>query len=73
MATHSLLQLKHCPLPTKNKFIFETIWASHATFPALVQQAWHEHSQLISAIEHFTEVIQEWNKSTFGNIFKRKK
>lgn len=29
--------------------------------------------QLLSAIENFTDIVQEWNNTTFGNIFARKR
>lgn len=68
-----LLQLYYRLLPRQKIFRFETIWASHPTFSALVQQAWQAKPQLLPVITHFTKVVKKWNKSTFENIFKRKK
>lgn len=38
----------------------------------LVSKIWEEQPLLILAIDQFKEEVQHWNKSTFGNLFKRK-
>lgn len=68
-----LLQLNYRSLPHQKLFRFKTIWASHPAIPAIVQHAWQAHPHLLPALAQFTETIQVWNKTTFENIFKRKK
>nr|XP_016444253.1 PREDICTED: uncharacterized protein LOC107769541 [Nicotiana tabacum] len=37
------------------------------------KQAWMDNLALLPVIDNFTTTVQEWNKSTFGNIFKQKR
>ena len=47
---------------------------SHPEFPNIVDQAWALPAlNLFETFCHFAVLVSAWNKSTFGNIFHRKK
>ena len=78
--THSdhcpiLLSLQHNPTwPHPRPFHFESFWLSHPEFPNIVDQAWALPAlNLFETFCHFAVLVSAWNKSTFGNIFHRKK
>lgn len=48
------------------------MWLSHPTFRTLVDNSWSNQPNITKAIDNFCSKVIEWNKNTFGNIFKRK-
>ncbi|XP_019265527.1 PREDICTED: uncharacterized protein LOC109243087 [Nicotiana attenuata] len=77
--THS----DHCPLqinmvgPPNNKpsrpFRFESMWASHPSFPNIINRAFSNHSTLLQSTESFKILVTKWKQEVFGNIFHQKK
>uniref|UniRef100_A0A2N9IBY2 Reverse transcriptase domain-containing protein n=1 Tax=Fagus sylvatica TaxID=28930 RepID=A0A2N9IBY2_FAGSY len=66
----SLSRNSVCNLP--RPFRFESMWLSHPDFMNVVIQAW-SCSNLCDSINSFTQLVTDWNRHTFGNIFKRKR
>lgn len=48
------------------------MWLTHQEFPQLLNQMWNDNPSLMEAIDNFTNLVQIWNKGTFGNIFYKK-
>jgi hypothetical protein len=62
------------PNNSRNRpFRFETAWTTHADFHHFLQEKWRGDNNLVEQLHHLTPHLKEWNKDTFGNIFKRKK
>lgn len=59
--------------PTNKPFRFKTIWTSHPEFIHIFFHNWHRPSNLLETIDSFTKYVSEWNKTTFGKLFHRKK
>lgn len=54
-------------------FKFQAAWMLHTEFLKWMQKAWSWDGNLITPLKNSVEKLQAWNRSTFGNIFKRKK
>ena len=73
----------HCPILVqmeernrmrfKKPFRFHMAWLTHKSFSEMVVQNWLADHELPETIEFFTEKLEMWNKSMFGNVFFRKK
>lgn len=49
----------------------EPIWCNHLSFRTLVNQAFVTNLDLLTSINCFQKHCKDWNKHTFGNIFKQ--
>ncbi|XP_075079255.1 uncharacterized protein LOC142164715 [Nicotiana tabacum] len=77
--THS----NHFPLqinlvePLNNKpsrpFRFESMWASHPSFPNIINRAFSDNSTLLQSTDCFKTLVSKWNQEVFGNIFHQKR
>lgn len=47
-------------------------WFTDLGFEELVKDSWTIGKSATEALLHFKEVVQHWNRYTFGNIFERK-
>lgn len=54
-------------------FRFLASWLMHPEFKDMVTEAWKGDEGIASKLEHFTQVVQNWNKIVFRNIFARKR
>ncbi|KAL7237498.1 hypothetical protein ACSBR2_003739 [Camellia fascicularis] len=55
-------------------FRFEAAWMSHPGLIDVIKSAWLPMNvTLFDATSDFTHKVTDWNKETFGNIFKRKR
>ncbi|OMO90064.1 reverse transcriptase [Corchorus capsularis] len=53
---------------------FENAWMTDPDFKTILKQSWENHDAPIqSKLTKFAEVVRKWNKSSFGNIFQKKK
>ncbi|KAJ4840913.1 hypothetical protein Tsubulata_001108 [Turnera subulata] len=57
----------------ESRFHFQTAWMAHENFPKFVRHSWNANSDWCSSLQGFSQNLQEWNNSEFGNIFKRKR
>lgn len=79
LRTHS----DHCSLQIKlqenyvnttNKvFRFESMWISYPSFPNIITEAFPPNSPLIQLTQTFNNIVTQWNRHTFGNIFQKKR
>ncbi|GAU43787.1 hypothetical protein TSUD_378120 [Trifolium subterraneum] len=53
-------------------FRFEAAWVTHEDFHKFLKDKWSGGSNLVHRLHDLTPQLKEWNKETFGNIFKRK-
>ncbi|XP_019199070.1 PREDICTED: uncharacterized protein LOC109192823 [Ipomoea nil] len=60
-------------IPASRSFRFNMAWTTHATFHALVYGTWSTNDELKPNLKRMAEALKDWNISTFGNIFHRKK
>ncbi|KAF8390857.1 hypothetical protein HHK36_023156 [Tetracentron sinense] len=79
--THS----DHCPVlidslgsppppPISRPFRFQVAWMTHRDFGKFVVDHWDiSKGTLPLLMAKFVEAVQEWNRSTFGNIFHNKR
>ncbi|XP_019248757.1 PREDICTED: uncharacterized protein LOC109228028 [Nicotiana attenuata] len=77
--THS----DHCPLKINlvgspnnylpRPFKFEPMWASHPSFPNIINRAFSDHSNLLQSTDSFKTLVTMWNQEIFGNIFHQKR
>ena len=55
-------------------FRFEMAWLSHKNFHNIVSSFWNsKEGSLLEKNEHLMGSLKEWNRTTFGNIFHRKR
>ncbi|XP_057746094.1 uncharacterized protein LOC130965343 [Arachis stenosperma] len=54
-------------------FRFEAMWTLHPEFQNCFNDSWNNQASLCSALNKLKEDLQEWNKKSFGNIFKTKR
>ncbi|KAJ4851447.1 hypothetical protein Tsubulata_031896 [Turnera subulata] len=60
--------------PSRRPFRFEAAWLSHAQYGPLVRSSWvHQPGQFQRSLTRIREVSISFNKTTFGNIFRRKR
>ncbi|MCI00140.1 hypothetical protein A2U01_0021157, partial [Trifolium medium] len=58
----------------KNRpFRFEAAWITHEDFHHFLKARWNRGTDMVHILDDLTCHLKEWNKETFGNIFKRKK
>lgn len=50
-------------------FCFETMWICYPLFSNIVKHHWNNNPNYIHAIFSFTKHVEEWNRTTFGNIY----
>lgn len=74
----------HCPLLLEldedhssrlgeRPFYFEAAWLMEAGFHDMLKKEWKGEEKLHCALRDLSTKLKDWNKMTFGNIFKRKK
>ncbi|XP_021717958.1 uncharacterized protein LOC110685744 [Chenopodium quinoa] len=62
------------PLQTLHRpFRFQATWMTHENFKEFVAQKWDNNSPLVPALSKLSKDLQDWNRDTFGNIFKQKR
>ncbi|XP_021757503.1 uncharacterized protein LOC110722546 [Chenopodium quinoa] len=61
------LQATHCP------FRFQAAWMSHENFREFVDKSWEKNAPLIPALANLSSKLQNWNRNTFGNVYKQKR
>ncbi|XP_070019802.1 uncharacterized protein [Nicotiana sylvestris] len=49
------------------------MWASHPSFPNIINRAFSDHSNLLQSIDSFKTLVTKWNQEVFGNIFHQKR
>lgn len=66
--------LSQFPHPLANPSWLGSMWLTHPTFDALVQNHWPSNSSnYFSSLNNLTAAIHHWNINIFGNIFKQNK
>ncbi|MBA0812891.1 hypothetical protein Gohar_026814, partial [Gossypium harknessii] len=48
-------------------------WILHAEFKELVRKTWRSNDGIVKNLECFKNVVQDWNKRVYENIFIRKR
>ncbi|XP_031116716.1 uncharacterized protein LOC116020380 [Ipomoea triloba] len=72
--TPLLIRLSGTPPNNCNKiFRFSAAWCTHPDYQRCVKQSWSDSKSLGENIKSTTTQLESWNKSTFGNIFQRKR
>ncbi|OMP01255.1 reverse transcriptase [Corchorus capsularis] len=63
------------PLNNSNRpFRFQAMWLMVDGFYDLIGKFWaHSHGDIEDKLANVAELLREWNKESFGNIFERKK
>lgn len=55
-------------------FKFERMWLDHPYFPGIVDNFWNDTTNpLVNTIRDFTSFLRDWNWTSFGNVFNKKK
>ena len=54
-------------------FRFMAAWLTDSRFSNFMENNWNTDVSYYQAASKFTELVQQWNKETFGNILHRKK
>lgn len=54
-------------------FRFLSAWLSHEKFKFFVKTTWCNDIHIVPFLKQFADELQEWNKTTFGNIFRKKR
>ncbi|CAN0912663.1 hypothetical protein LINGRAPRIM_LOCUS555 [Linum grandiflorum] len=54
-------------------FRFNAAWLSHEDFPRLIKDEWKSGKGITVSLQEFKDQFVLWNKTTFGNIFRRKR
>ncbi|RYR39566.1 hypothetical protein Ahy_A09g045127 isoform B [Arachis hypogaea] len=54
-------------------FRYEAMWEHQPNFKEFVKQEWNINQNLNPTLYHLKGKLQDWNKDTFGNIFKQKR
>ncbi|KAF5931671.1 hypothetical protein HYC85_027842 [Camellia sinensis] len=74
---HCPLLLNIHPLSSNNvnrPFRFETIWFSDPSLFSVVPDSWAQHpTSFLRSVTTFTSKVSIWNKTSFGNIFLKKR
>ncbi|KAJ8421609.1 hypothetical protein Cgig2_021851 [Carnegiea gigantea] len=74
----------HCPLlispcgisPIQNirrPFRFQVEWLMHENFKDYLRSTWEQNTPLYRLLKEVAQALENWNKTTFGNLFHRKK
>ncbi|XP_074267507.1 uncharacterized protein LOC141590888 [Silene latifolia] len=77
-------QSDHCPLlispngfaPVSNinrPFKFQACWLKHENFTEFIEENWPSNGIFTDRLDKLSKDLQEWNKQTFGNIFRKKR
>ncbi|PWA44555.1 hypothetical protein CTI12_AA523610 [Artemisia annua] len=62
------------PPPRGHKpFRFLSAWLTHENFETFVKTTWRNDIPIVLFLKKFAEDQQEWNKTKFGNIFRKKR
>ncbi|TYH50278.1 hypothetical protein ES332_D10G194400v1 [Gossypium tomentosum] len=48
-------------------------WLTQPEFLEVVTKSWRVESNIVDNVSNFINLVQDWNKTIFGNIFARKK
>lgn len=67
-----LVKLNYVNQNSARPFRLENIWCTHQDFINIAMANW-QNEDLIVNTKNFTNHLQMWGKSTFGNIFRNKK
>ncbi|XP_074291805.1 uncharacterized protein LOC141618607 [Silene latifolia] len=73
-------QFDHCPILVNTNgfapipsvlrpFRFQAAWLCHDRFFEFVKQNWQNDQPLIPFVFNFADMLQNWNREVFGNIF----
>ncbi|CAN1164551.1 Transposon TX1 uncharacterized 149 kDa protein [Linum perenne] len=54
-------------------FKFLAPWLKHENFHNFLQDSWKAEVGLPAKLLHLSSVLRQWNKSVFGDVFKRKR
>lgn len=54
-------------------FRFEVAWTMSTEFEEVIKRGWDKEAVLPDALRELSIKLRAWNKSTFGNIFRRKR
>lgn len=58
----------------KKPFRIETAWFLHPQFEDLVKAGWASSTgDLLATLKEFSYMAMEWNQTSFGNLFRRKR
>jgi len=60
-------------LKRDNFFRFETMWATHPYLQQIICNWWDGDNNIHFSIVNFQKKVTEWNYTTFGNIFCKKR
>ena len=58
--------------PPQFSFCFQTAWLSHLNLIKVVESNWNTDFSLTSNNKQLAAALMQWNKESFGNIFKKK-
>lgn len=54
------------------KFKFQVAWVEHEEFLQVVENGWKKDHMFQDSVNSTAEALNVWNKSTFGNIYRKK-
>ncbi|XP_021775573.1 uncharacterized protein LOC110739421 [Chenopodium quinoa] len=54
-------------------FRFQAAWMTHENFRDFVESKWKKDAPLMPQLHSMAEELQQWNKTIFHNIFKKKR
>ncbi|KAH1092387.1 hypothetical protein J1N35_019644 [Gossypium stocksii] len=55
-------------------FKLERMWLDHPDFPGIVDNFWNDTTNpVVNTIRDFTSFLRDWNRTSFGNVFNKKK
>ncbi|XP_019166615.1 PREDICTED: uncharacterized protein LOC109162348 [Ipomoea nil] len=54
-------------------FLFQAAWTTHPDWQNVVTQTWSHEKDLQNNLQDLASKLTGWNKTVFGNIFKRKR
>lgn len=57
----------------RHPFKFQAKWLDHKEFAKVVADNWSSGEPLVHSLQKTAEALQQWNKSSFRNIFQRKR
>lgn len=61
------------PNHRRHPFRFKVAWLTHDQFEPFLRSAWDLNKEWVPRMHTFQEAVKDWNRSTFGNIFAKKK
>jgi len=54
-------------------FWFQAAWLTHEEFGDYLRSQWRQDIPLYPLLGHIARVIEEWNNTTFANVFQCKR